>query len=68
MIALERAFARGHVRATVKGEWDRQEREYRRRHMPTQTGHVNVAGWEQLATLWSQTGNVIRGGERLVQT
>jgi hypothetical protein len=64
---MERAFAHGYLRTKVKGYWDRRERTYRQHRdgPPTRTG-PNLSGWKRLAAMFEKSGNLQRGGERLV--
>jgi hypothetical protein len=65
---MEHAVAHGYLMATVKDYARKRIRDRERLDgrgaRPVATGQANVAGWQQLARIW--TGTLLSGGERLV--
>lgn len=64
MTIMELAVAHGYLSATRKGYAEKRGRERERHHPPSQTGKVNVSGWEKLASMWK--GPLQHGGDRLI--
>jgi hypothetical protein len=62
---MEYAVAHGTLMATVKDYAAKRARAWQDEPArPARTGQANVAGWQQLARIW--TGTLLSGGERLV--